>query len=81
MAHHVTMCEFYQGITRDKQLLGYLRVKDFNEWTQRVVAVPQLNCTHSIFHELDVPKDDGETVVFWNIQSLYKVFEELLHTN
>jgi hypothetical protein len=54
--------------------------KDFNEWTQRVVAVPQINCTHGICNELDVPKNDGETAVFWKIQSLCKVLEERLQT-
>jgi hypothetical protein len=66
LAHPVTMCEFHQGIKRDKIFHQDMKEdKDFNEWTQRVVDVPQMHCTHRIFYELDAPKDYGETAVFW----------------
>jgi hypothetical protein len=82
MAHPVTMCEFHQGIKRDKTFCQVMKEdNDFNEWTRRVVVVPQMNCTHSIFNESHILKDDGGKTVFWKILSLYKDLEERLHTN
>jgi hypothetical protein len=69
MAHHMTMHEFHQGIKQDKtfyQVMNQVMKEDndFSERTQRVVVVPQMNCTHSIFNESHILKDDGERAVF-----------------
>jgi hypothetical protein len=44
-------------------------------WNKSFVAATQMECTHSVFNESHVPKDDREKAVSHKMQWMYTVLE------
>jgi hypothetical protein len=80
MTHSVTIHEIHRGIKKEGTC--YQDTKDYNtlnEWNEHVVEATQIDCTHSAFNALNIPKDDSKKTVVQKIQALYAILKECLN--